>query len=170
MADVDAMFAALTAGITELTLKVNKLIETVGTGIQPAPVAGSLASWIKPADLNPIGRIDKYTTETRAIAEIRARALYGYIWTGDRWCKGNALLAAWDEVEKLKALNQSTVYSYRGGFYAMLDPEVAAFILLTGKIAPSGATIEGGKAWAGISLDQLILRDLGTNNDEQGPS
>ncbi len=70
--------------------------------------------------------------DSKDYAECRRRALYGIGWRGNHFLSGKWLDAAWVEVEKVKALTDVTVKTYRDGLYSTLHPDFACYCVLQG--------------------------------------
>ena len=137
------------------------LVLASNTAPAPTPVpVDPLPPWVKPTD-GP--RPYEERSPTPDYAEARRRALYGYGWQGRPWL-GINLPAAWDEVSVIKALSPQTVQTYRGGLYALLQPDFACYAVLVGLIeteivrsrSPQFMPAMISPDWAGLTVEQYL--------------
>ena len=125
LAAIEKTLSAIVSSQAELLLLVSQAAPT------PVPV-DPLPQWTKPADLH--GPYKGSQGDSKSYAECRNRALYGIGWRGNHFLSGDWLDKAWDEVERIKKLDNATVRTYRQGLYANLNGDYACYAVLQGFI------------------------------------
>lgn len=124
--------------VEEVLTKILIELEFIKEALRKEPAtpvaADPLPEWTRPADLDENLAYTGDLVATQDYAEARRRAKYGFTYTGSRALVGGQLLAAWAEIDTIKGLTQETVKTYRRGQYAVLDPDLSCFLVLTNVI------------------------------------
>ena len=131
----------------------------------PQPKADPAPFWVRPSELTYWGS----RGVTSDPAEILDRARYGVRRDGTQALSGAALVAAWDEVERVKDLNDGTIKTFRRGAYECLVPDFAYFGVLTNILGWEDRPFyqPDFRAWAGMTIEQFLAQQDGIR---QGPS
>lgn len=132
---LDQLIAGQTAMARDIANLKTALEGLTGTTpAPPAPKAGDLYSFVRPAVRNVTPWLDKVVSQTLYLDEILARALHGVDWRGTI-LSDQVYEDAWAEIGALKALDPALLAVY-GPAGANLDPALAGVCLLTGALAP----------------------------------
>lgn len=134
----------------------------VATGPWTKPADGEWpAQWTDPDTKKPLDRLEEMTGALVAEAVLRAR--FGFTLRGDRAVKGDALDAAWAEVERIKAMDAD---AYGASRYANLDRDLACLGTLSG-LWPIVATVNPfwspkrhAQAYPAETIEKFLVRAL----------
>jgi len=141
--------------------KLTALEAVFASNVQIPPVAngptGGLFDFVRPdGSEKPHGLGTPMTWPD--VGEAISRACYGINWRGDQVVAGAAADDVWAEIDALKAGNEKLIDLYR-----KVDPTMAGYALLTGRIDPSkydartfGINASKRNALAGETVERFL--------------